>query len=81
MTTITIDLPDDVAMQARAAGLLGTEQVLSIFKESLRAAARNLLFNQHDALVQSTDDLSPSEQNALVQEAKLAARKAKRGGV
>jgi hypothetical protein len=80
MTTITIDLPDDVAMQARAAGLLGTEQVLSIFKDSLRAAARNLLFNQHDAAVQSTDDLSPSEQDALVQEAKLAARKARHSG-
>lgn len=81
MTTITIDLPDDVAMQARAAGLLGTEQVLTIFKDSLRAAARNLLFNQPDAAGQSADALTPSEQDALVQEAKLAARKARHGGV
>lgn len=79
MTTITIDLPDDVANQARAAGLLGTEQVLTIFKDSLRAAARNLLFTRLDALPQSTQELPQAEQDALVQEAKLAARKAKKG--
>lgn len=76
MTTITIDLPDDIANQARAAGLLGTEQVLSIFKDSLRAAARNLLFARLDAAPQ---DLPPAEQDVLVQEAKLAARQAKLG--
>jgi hypothetical protein len=40
MTSITIELPVDIANQARAAGLLGSQQLMSIFRESLRAAAR-----------------------------------------
>lgn len=78
MTTITIDLPDDVARQAGAAGLLGSEQVLSIFKESLRSAARNMLFARLDASVQPTPALPQTEQDKLVQEAKMSARTAKR---
>jgi hypothetical protein len=31
MISITIELPDDVADQALAAGLLGSQQLLSIF--------------------------------------------------
>lgn len=77
MTTITIDLPDDVARQAGAAGLLGSEQVLSIFKESLRSAARNMLFARLDASVQPTPALPQTEQDKLVQEAKMSVRTAK----
>ena len=74
MTSITIELPDDVANQARAAGLLGSQQLLSIFRESLRAAARSNLFALLDKAHTQADTPGPDEQDRLVSEAKLAAR-------
>jgi hypothetical protein len=75
MTSITIELPDDVASQARAAGLLGSQQVLAIFRESLRAAARSNLFALLDKAPAPADALPLDAQEQVVQEAKRAARK------
>ncbi len=74
MTSITIELPGDVASQARAAGLLGSRQVLSICRDSLRAAARTNLFALLDKAPTQVDELPLDARELLVQEAKQAAR-------
>lgn len=75
MTRITIELPEDLASQAKAAGLLGSKQVLSIFRESLRAAARSNLFAQLDVIHRGDAAELSQAQEDLVQEAKLEARR------
>lgn len=76
MTSIVIDLPDDVVSQARAAGLLGSAQMGVIFQESLRIAARSKVIEQ----IQVSDSVAPeidaAAQQLLIQQAKQAARKA-----
>ena len=76
MTSITVELPDDLAMQAKAAGLLGSEQLLSLFRDCLRSVSRAQLFTKLDtAHAASATDLTTA-QEALIQEAKVAARNA-----
>lgn len=76
MTSIVIDLPDDVVSQARAAGLLGSERIRAIFQESLRTAARSKLFEQIKASDAAPSEIDASTQQLLIQQAKQAARKA-----
>ena len=76
MASITVELPDDLALQAKAAGLLGSEQLLNLFKDCLRAVSRSQLFAQLDkAHLATTTDLT-AENEALIEEAKAAARAA-----
>jgi hypothetical protein len=76
MTSIVIDLPDDVVSQARAAGLLDSAQIGIIFQESLRIAARSKLIEQIQVSDSVAPELDASAQQLLIQQAKQAARKA-----
>jgi hypothetical protein len=74
MTSITVELPDDLAMQAKAAGLLGSDQLLNLFKECLRSVSCSRLFAKLDTVHASSDTNLTIEQEDLIQEAKTAAR-------
>jgi hypothetical protein len=74
MTSITVELPDDLAMQAKAAGLLGSEQLLSLFKDCLRSVSRSQLFVKLDTAHAASDADLSAEQENFIQEAKIAAR-------
>jgi len=50
MTTLTIDLPDKLAQEARDAGLLNPEAIETMLRESLRRQAVNGLFAAADKL-------------------------------
>lgn len=50
MTTLTIDLPDNLAEEAKQAGLLTPNAIESILRETLRRRAVNGLFTAADKL-------------------------------
>ncbi len=50
MTTLTIDLPDNLAEEAKQAGLLTPNALEAILRETLRRRAVNGLFNAADKL-------------------------------
>ncbi|MCU7959616.1 MAG: hypothetical protein KZQ58_06375 [gamma proteobacterium symbiont of Bathyaustriella thionipta] len=50
MTTLTIDLPDNLAKEARQAGLLTPRAIEDILRETLRRRAVNGLFSAADKL-------------------------------
>ena len=50
MTTLTIDLPDNLAKEAKQAGLLTPSAIESILRETLRRRAVNGLFTAADKL-------------------------------
>ena len=74
MTSITVELPDDLAKQAKAAGLLGSEQLLNLFKDCLRSVSRAQLFAKLDNAHAASAANLTNEQEDLIQEAKTAAR-------
>ncbi len=50
MTTLTIDLPDNLAEEAKQAGLLTPNAIETILRETLRHRAVNGLFTAADKL-------------------------------
>ena len=76
MTSIVIDLPDEIVSQAREAGLLGSAQIGIIFQESLRMAARGSLLDQMNTSDAVEAELNTAAQNRLIAQAKQAARRA-----
>ena len=50
MTTLTIDLPDNLAKEARNAGLLAPDAIETMLRETLRRRAVNGLFTAADKL-------------------------------
>lgn len=50
MTTLTIDLPDNLAEEAKQAGLLTPNAIETILRETLRGRAVNGLFTAADKL-------------------------------
>jgi hypothetical protein len=50
MTTLTIDLPDNLAEEAKQAGLLTPNAIETILRETLRSRAVNGLFSAADKL-------------------------------
>ena len=50
MTTLTIDLPDILAKEANAAGLLAPEAIEAMLRENLRRRAIDGLFTAADKL-------------------------------
>ncbi|MDP2371113.1 hypothetical protein [Rhodoferax sp.] len=64
MTTITIELPDDVARSAQQAGLLSGQTLAAIVRELVRdRAARKLqqAIRSLDDRAVSADELTPSD--------------------
>ena len=53
MTTLTIDLPDNLAKEAKQAGLLTPNAIESILRETLRRRAVNGLFTAADKLTEA----------------------------
>lgn len=50
MTTLTIDLPDNLVKEAKNAGLLAPDAIESMLRETLRRRAVNSLFTAADKL-------------------------------
>jgi hypothetical protein len=50
MTTLTIDLPDNLAQEAKDAGLLNPDAIKTMLRENLRRRAVNGLFAAADKL-------------------------------
>lgn len=66
MTTLTIDLPDNLAEEAKQAGLLTPNAIESILRETLRHRAVNGLFAAADKL--AADKLTPMTINEIQEE-------------
>jgi hypothetical protein len=50
MTTLTIDLPDNLIKEAKSAGLLTPNAIETLLRETLRHRASNELFSAADKL-------------------------------
>lgn len=70
MTTLTIELPDRLAQEARKAGLLAPDAIEALLREGLRRRAVNELFEAADRLAAAdfppmTTDEIQAEVNAV----------------
>lgn len=63
MTTLTIDLPDQLAKEAQDAGLLSREAIANMLRESLRRRSVDELFQAMDRMagVDTPPIMSPEE--------------------
>ncbi len=64
MTTITIELPDDIAQSARQAGFLSSQTLASVVRELVRERAERKLrdaMNAFDADPVPADQLTPQD--------------------
>ncbi len=66
MTTLTIDLPDNLAEEAKQAGLLTPNAIENILRETLRRRAVNGLFSAADKLTAA--NLPPMTMDEIQQE-------------
>lgn len=66
MTTLTIDLPDKLAKEARQAGLLTPSAIENLFRETLRRRAIDGLFSAADKLTSA--DTPPMTMDEIQQE-------------
>ncbi len=66
MTTLTIDLPDSLAEEAKQAGLLAPNAIETILREILRGRAINGLFTVADKLAAA--NLPPMTMDEVQQE-------------
>jgi hypothetical protein len=73
---LTIDLPDELASKAKAAGLLNSEAIERLLREQLRKQAGQELRAMMDKLNDGTPPMTPEEVQAEI-EAYRAERRAK----
>ena len=66
MTTLTIDLPDNLAEEARKAGLLAPDAIEVLLREALRRLAVDELFKASDRLIAA--DFPPMTLGEIQQE-------------
>lgn len=66
MTTLTIDLPDQLAKEAKEAGLLAPDVIEAILRENLRRRAIDELFSSADKLAAA--DFPPMTMDEIQQE-------------
>lgn len=66
MTTLTIDLPDQLAKEAKEAGLLAPDVIEAILRENLRRRAIDELFSSADKL--AVADFPPMTMDEIQQE-------------
>lgn len=57
MTTITVDLPDDIAEKARREGLLSTQAIRELIEEATRISAMNRLKGMWQAVPAGQQEL------------------------
>ena len=75
MTALQIDMPQELAAQVQAAGLLTQDKVIAIFEEALRQSRRASLFSslrRHQ--VSGEEVISASEIQAEIKAARQARR-------
>jgi len=75
MTTVAIELPDDLAQKATAAGLLAPEAIADLLREQLRRRALERLGEQWARM--PPEELTPEIEQEIVAEVK--AYRAERG--
>jgi hypothetical protein len=61
MTNITVSLPDDLAKQARSAGLLRDEAIASLLREAMKKQQVDRLFAGVDKLAALEPQLTEAE--------------------
>lgn len=64
MTTVQITLPDDLAKQAQAAGLLGSDVIGRMIEEALRIQAGKELLAMSESL--ATEQITDDEMQRIV---------------
>jgi hypothetical protein len=70
MTTIQIQLPDDLAQDARAAGLLSTESIERLLRDRLRQQAGDALRTMWNRM--PGEELTPDIEEMINQEVQAA---------
>jgi len=76
MTTLTIELPDNLAKEAKDAGLLAADAMENLLREAMRARRIDRLFETMSRLRSQTPALSEEEVQAEIQAARAARRTA-----
>lgn len=66
MTTLTIDLPDNLVKEAKNAGLLAPDAIEAMLRETLRRRAVNGLFTAADKLADA--DFPPMTMDEIQEE-------------
>jgi hypothetical protein len=66
MTNITLSLPDDLAQQAKSAGLLRPEAIESLLREAMRKRQVDELFTTMGKLASLKPQLSEAEIDAEI---------------
>jgi hypothetical protein len=80
-TTITLDLPDELAREAEAAGLLTPEAVTRLLRAEIGRRKHQRLHKLMDALAAGDEPpLSTDEVNAEIEAARAERRAARAGG-
>jgi post-segregation antitoxin (ccd killing protein) len=74
MATIAIELPEDLAERARAAGLLSAQALGALLDEALRRRAAERLLAMTEPLAAANRAVPLAEREALVEQAVRAAR-------
>jgi hypothetical protein len=74
MTEVTVSLPDDIAQQARQAGLLRPEALAALLRDAMRQGRIERLFATMDQLAQLEPPLSEEEIAAEIEAARAERR-------
>lgn len=74
MTEVTVTLPDDLAQQARQAGLLRPEALAALLRDAMRERRIERLFSTMDKLAQLQPPLTEEEIAAEIKAARAERR-------
>jgi hypothetical protein len=74
MTEVTLKLPDDLAQQARQAGLLKPQALETLLREAMRARRADRLFETMSRLRSQDPPLTEEDVQAEIQAARAARR-------
>lgn len=72
MTNVTVSLPDDLAQQAKSAGLLRPEAIESLLREAMKRRQVDQLFGTMGKLSALEPQLTEEEIDAEIQAARAA---------
>jgi hypothetical protein len=74
MTEVTVSLPDDIAQQARQAGLLRSETLAALLRDAMRQGRIERLFANMDKLSKIEPSLTEEEIAAEIDAARAERR-------
>ena len=78
MTTVQIDLPDQLAQQARNAGLLSPDRMEALLRAQLRREALDALSAMHARL--PPEEITPEIEQEIVEAVRTVRRQQRSGG-